>query len=205
MVQSNQQFLNPAGQVVTQGGSSYRESRRAPWSPAQLVAAAAGIVLIVIGGVALARAGLHLSPHVVPLTRTQVAGLGFTSMSGLIQVIVGVLLLGGGAYPDTARSTMAVLGVVLLAFGLIVAIDPTPFSTMWGFTTASGVFYTIVGAIVLIVAAVSPTFFSRRKVVAQSTDAYADSAPVVGGVVPVAQGPVAQAPVVEPPAPVRPY
>ncbi len=171
MVQSPHQVVTDTSQLSTRGGALVRETRRAPWSPAQLVAVAAGLVLVVIGGVGLARAGLHLSPSVIPLTHTHVAGLGFTSMSALIQLVAGVVLLGGGAYPDTARSTMAVLGVVLVAFGLIVAIDPAPFATMWGFTTASGVFYTVVGAVLLVAVALSPVFSSRREMVARSSDA----------------------------------
>jgi len=184
MVQS--QVVTGSEQLNAQGGARVRETRRAPWSPAQLLAIVAGLVLVVIGGVGLARAGLHLSPSVIPLTHTHVAGLGFTSMSALIQLVVGVVLLGGGAYPETARSTMAVLGVLLVAFGLIVAIDPTPFATMWGYTTASGVFYAVVGAVVLIAAAVSPTYFSRRKVVTQSSDAAVAAAPVPPGTAPAA-------------------
>jgi len=48
-----------SGRVAQTEGQSYRVADRAPWSPAQLVVAAAGILFIVIGGVALARAGLH--------------------------------------------------------------------------------------------------------------------------------------------------
>jgi hypothetical protein len=158
--------------VATGGESTYRVIERPPWSPAQLVAVAAGIVLVVIGGVALARGGIHFDA--VPVTRSTVIGLHFTCLSALIQLVAGVLLLGGGAYPDTAKSTMAFFGVVLLAFGLIVAIDPTPFFTMWGYTTANGVFYAVVGGVLLVAAAVSPIFFSRRRVVSGGGTAYAD-------------------------------
>lgn len=158
--------------VVTGGESNYRVTERPPWSPAQLVAVAAGIVLVVIGGVALARGGVHFDA--VPLTHSTVIGLHFTCMSALIQLVAGVLLLGGGAFPDAAKSTMAFFGVVLLAFGLIVAIDPTPFFNMWGYTTANGVFYAVVGGVLLVAAAVSPIFFSRRRVVSGGGTTYAD-------------------------------
>jgi len=86
--------------VVTDGESNYRVTERPPWSPAQLVAVAAGVVLVVIGGVALARGGIHFDA--VPFTHSTVIGLHFTCMSALIQLVAGVLLLGGGAYPDAA-------------------------------------------------------------------------------------------------------
>jgi len=158
--------------MVTQqrvDGASYHVTERAAWSPAQFVAVAAGLVLTVIGGVALARSGVHLSSSVIPLTRSSVAGLEFTSMSALIQLIVGIVLLIGGAYPYSAKATMGVFGVVLVAFGLIVAIDPTAFDTMWGFSTANGVFYAVVGAVLLIGGVASPVFFSKRRTVAQQS------------------------------------
>jgi len=97
MVQSNQQFLNPAGQSSPRGLELPRV-RTAPWSPASWSPPPPGIVLIVIGGVALAGPGCTLAPRRPP-HRTQVAGLRFTSMSGLIQVIVGVLPARGWRLP----------------------------------------------------------------------------------------------------------
>lgn len=152
--------MSPIRQQYVEGGTTYRTTARAPWSPAQFVAVAAGLVLVVIGGIALARSGLHF--NVIPLTHSTVAGLHFTSLSAVVQLVAGVILLGGGAYPYTAKGTMATMGVIMVAWGLIVAIDPQPFFNMWGYTTANGVFYTVVGAITLLAAAVSPIFFSSR-------------------------------------------
>jgi multisubunit Na+/H+ antiporter MnhB subunit len=152
--------------VARTEGASYRVADRAPWSPAQLIVAIAGIVFIVLGGVALARAGVHFDN--VPFTRTQVAGLWFTNMSALITLVVGVLMLAGAIDPDGAKATMWLFGVVLIAFGLIVAISPQPFTNMWGFHSANGVFYVVVGAILLLAGAISPVFYSsRRRVVSQ--------------------------------------
>jgi hypothetical protein len=139
----------------------YREVRRPPWSPAQIVALLAGLLLVVIGGVGLARSGLDFSN--IPLTHTQVAGLPYSCLSALVQLVAGVVLLGGAAHPDTARSVMIGFGVLLVAFGLIVAIEPAPFSNIWGFDSTNGVFYTVVGAILMVAAAVSPVFVSRQR------------------------------------------
>ena len=152
-----------SGRVAQTEGQSYRVADRAPWSPAQLVVAAAGILFIVIGGVALARAGLHFDN--VPLTRTQVAGLWFTNMSALITLVAGVVILVGAIDPDSAKATMWFFGVILIAFGLIVAISPTPFTNMWGYNSASGVFYVVVGGVLVLAGAVSPVFYSRRRTV----------------------------------------
>ena len=149
--------------VASTEGANYRVAERPPWSPAQLVVAIAGLVFIVIGGVGLARAGLHFDA--VPLSRTQVAGLWFTNMSALITLVAGVIMLVGAIDPDAAKATMWFFGVILIAFGLIVAISPRPFTNMWGFTTANGVFYVVVGAILVLAGAISPVFYSRRQVV----------------------------------------
>jgi formate hydrogenlyase subunit 3/multisubunit Na+/H+ antiporter MnhD subunit len=152
-------------QVARSEGSRYRVSNRAPWSPSQIVVGIVGLVFIVLGGVGLARAGVHFDA--VPFSRTQVAGLWFTNMSALITLIAGVILLVGAIDPDSAKATMWFFGVVLIAFGLIVAISPQPFTNMWGYDTASGVFYVVAGAVLIIGGAVSPVFYSRQAVMSQ--------------------------------------
>lgn len=172
--------------VVTDGESHYRVTERPAWSPAQLVAVVAGIVLIVLGGVALARGGVHF--NAIPFTHSAVVGLHYSCLSAIIQLAAGVLLLGGGAYPDAAKSTMVFFGVVLITWGLIVAIDAQPFYNLWGYTTADGVFYVVVGAILLVVGAVSPIIFSRfsrRRVVSGGGTTYAEP-PYTGQVPPPA-------------------
>ncbi len=149
-------------QVAASEGASYRVSNRAPWSPAQIVVAVVGLIFIVIGGAALARAGVHFDA--VPLSRTEIAGLWFTNMSALITLVAGVIMLLGAIDPDAAKATMWFFGVLLIAFGLIVAISPQPFATMWGYGTANGVFYIIAGAVLLLAGAVSPVYYSRHYV-----------------------------------------
>ena len=51
------------------------------WSPNQIVALVVAVAMIVVGGVALGRAGVTFSN--VPAHRSTVIGLGFTSMSAL--------------------------------------------------------------------------------------------------------------------------
>ncbi|HMD46625.1 MAG TPA: hypothetical protein VKG43_10715 [Acidimicrobiales bacterium] len=157
-------------QVAAEDGASYRVRERAPWSPVQLVALVVGLVLVVIGGVALARTGVNFDN--VALTHNQAAGLHYTCLSALIQVVVGVLIMVCGAWPDTARGAMWFFGVVLVAWGLIVAIDSTAFANMWGYTAADGVFYVICGIILIVAAAASPVFFSRRRVVSHQSTGY---------------------------------
>jgi hypothetical protein len=163
-------------EVVNEDGATLREVRRATWSPAQLVAVIAGVLLVVLGGLGLARAGTDFSN--LAASHAQVAGMWVSPLSALAELIVGVLVLAGGAYPAGAKGTMSVFGVLLLAFGLIVAIDPTPFFRTWAYTKGDGIFYAIVGAILLITAVVSPVFYSRRDRVVMQSRIQDDQAPV---------------------------
>jgi hypothetical protein len=147
---------------VAERDDKTQERGRAPWSPAQAICAIAGLVLTVIGGVALARTGWHVSD--VPATRTQVAGLHFTSMSALIQLAVGVFVLLSCVQPMAAKSAMVLTGLALLAFGLVVAISPVQFYNLWGYVRSTGTFYAVVGAILLLGASLSPIFTSRSSV-----------------------------------------
>jgi hypothetical protein len=147
---------------VVNNGSGYAEQQqrvvqRPPWSPTQLVVLIVGVVLIVFGGVALARAGIHFTN--VPFTRTKVAGLGFTCLSAVVTIVAGVIVACCSVHPYAARTIGWLAGVVFIAFGLVVALAPTAFTNMWGFTTANGVAIIICGAVLTVAAAVFPVLF----------------------------------------------
>lgn len=144
--------------VLTHWGGRVHARRRMPVIPAQAAAFVGGILLTVIGGVGLSRGGLNLAQ--VPLTHAQAAGLQSTSMSSLIQVVAGVVVLAAGIYPDTSKGVTLFFGVVLLAFGLIVAVSPGPFYEMWGYTASNGVFYASVGGALFVAGVISPRSFS---------------------------------------------
>jgi hypothetical protein len=152
-------------QTVNQDGSVVRETTRGAWSPAQIIGFVAGLVFVVLGGVALAKTGLNFSN--VALHHTQVAGLGATPVSALVELGVGLFLLAGDAHPSTAKATMSFFGALMLAFGLIVTFRPAPFFAAWDYTKGTGLFYVVVGAILLLAAALSPVFSSRRQVVVE--------------------------------------
>jgi hypothetical protein len=58
---------------------------------------------------------------------------------------------------------MSFLGLVALAFGLVVAIQPSSFTHSLGITGGGyGVFLIIVGAVTVVAANLSPVFFRRR-------------------------------------------
>jgi hypothetical protein len=145
------------------GYAERRVVRQRAWSPLQLVVLVVGVVMIVFGGVALARAGLHYTGSVIPTTRTKVAGLGFTSMSATITLVAGVFVACSCVSAAAARTAAWLFGVVFLAFGLVVALAPTSFTNMWGFTTANGVVLAICGAVLVVAAAVFPVLYSSAS------------------------------------------
>jgi hypothetical protein len=132
----------------------------APWSPAQAIVLAAGVLLTVIGGIALARAGLHFDN--IPATHAQAAGLRHTSLSAAIELGVGVVLLGVGAIPGAARSLMTLFGALLLGARLVIAIQPSSFHKWLGYDAGNGVFIAIIGGALLVAAMVSPVIWEQR-------------------------------------------
>jgi uncharacterized membrane protein HdeD (DUF308 family) len=155
---------------VVNNGSGYAEQQRVvqrpPWSPTQFVVLIVGVVLIVFGGVALARTGIHFTN--VPFTRTKVAGLGFTCLSAVVTIVAGVIVACCSAHPYAARTVGWLAGVVFIAFGLVVALAPTAFTNMWGFTTANGVALIICGAVLAVAAAVFPVLLGSSTSYARS-------------------------------------
>lgn len=146
-----------------ENGAVIREVRRAAWSPAQLIDVAAGVLLVVLGGVGLARAGTNFSD--LTYAHSQVIGLGVTPLSAVAELVAGVLLLAGAAYAASSKAMSSFVGVVMLAFGLVVALDQAPFHRAWDFGRPNGIACAIAGAVLLLSSIASPVFSSRRRIV----------------------------------------
>jgi hypothetical protein len=142
-------------------GAVVRQVSRPTWSPAQIVATIGGIFLIVLGGVGLAHTGFKFTG--TAYTRTIVMGLPVTSLGALVELLAGLVVLSGAAGPSAARATSSFIGVLGIAWGLIVALDPTAFGRLWGYNRNDGVFWIIVGFVLLVAAAASPIFMSRHN------------------------------------------
>jgi hypothetical protein len=148
-------------QVARTARSRFRTVEWAAWSPAQVVAGIVGVIYVVIGGIAWARAGTDFSD--IPATHAAVVGLQFTCLSAVVQLAAGVIVLAGAVSPVAAKSVSAVFGVASVVWGIIVAADVTRFATTWGYTTGTAVFYIVVGAILLLAGVASPVVFSRER------------------------------------------
>jgi hypothetical protein len=148
---------------VAQSQRTYRAEsvRRQPWSPAQVVAIAGGIIFAVFGGIALARTGIHFSN--VTGQHVTVAGAGQTQLLAYIEIGFGALLLLAGSIPGAGRGGMSFLGVVALIFGIIVVAQPSTFSHPLGIGKGYGVFLIVVGAVLMITAMVSPVYWTGTR------------------------------------------
>lgn len=129
------------------------------WSPGQVISGIIGLVFTVMGGVALARL---LPTDTLTGVSADVFGIGHTVIMGVIAVVLGLLFLSGAATPYATQRGMISLGIITLAFGLIVVIEPTAFDSALGLGQAGGWFYSAIGLISVVTGISSPIFTSRR-------------------------------------------
>jgi hypothetical protein len=125
----------------------------------QAVAGILGLVLVIVGGVAIARVGFD---SLIGDTTT-VIGIGHTLLLGLIDLVVGVLFLGAASSVYGVRGTLITLGGLALAFGAIVAIEPDPFVEYLGDGGPVGVAYAVVGLISLLAGLATRTFVREES------------------------------------------
>lgn len=143
--------------VVTGPGRTMRRSRRV-WSPAQVVAGIIGLVLVVMGGVALIRTGVS------DLTETATVGwYAHTGILAIIQLVLGLLFLGAAADALEARSSLVTLGVMMVAVGLIAVIEPDGTSEYLGDASTVGWTYLATGAVAGVVGLSAPVIASSRR------------------------------------------
>jgi hypothetical protein len=97
-----------------------------------------------------------------------VAGVAATRLWAIIEIVLGVILLGIAASPYRVRGSLVTLGLLFAAFGLIVAVEPDPFVEPLGVDQQTGIFWIVAGLVLVVVGWLSPTVVSsqqRRSVV----------------------------------------
>ncbi|MEX0869402.1 MAG: hypothetical protein WD011_06990 [Nitriliruptoraceae bacterium] len=108
-----------------------------------LLGGAAGVVLLVIGIVALARTGIPADTLTAPT-----AGVGpftRTPLMAIIEILLGVLLLSAAASRDV--DSLTGIGLVMLVFGIVWLIEPGAFTRLLGVGRETAAFYLVVGAL----------------------------------------------------------
>ena len=141
---------------------------RKTWSPAQIVAGGIGLFLTVMGAVAALRVGMDFN------TTDQVLGLTHTLFMALIHIVVGIIFLGAAGNALGGRATMTTLGLVLIAFGLVYGIEGDSLATALGGDQRIGWIYTVIGAVSLLTAWVSPTIHVRHEASDRTIDTVHD-------------------------------
>ncbi|CAN5291392.1 hypothetical protein BH18ACT5_BH18ACT5_18460 [soil metagenome] len=138
--------------------NSVRVSRFS-WSPAQWIAAAIGLFLVVMGAVALLRVGLDsLTGDVATVVTFE-----HTALMGIVDLLVGLFFLGIAGSALRSRSGLITLGMLCIAFGLVIAIEPDAMAEAVGGDQGLGWFYAVIGAISVVTAFASPTYALRKS------------------------------------------
>jgi vacuolar-type H+-ATPase subunit I/STV1 len=128
------------------------------WSPAQFVALLVGAAAIVFGIVALAKTGIHgdslRSPH------REVWSFDHTPLLAVVEIGFGVLLVLASVSAGASRALMALLGVLAVAFGVVILVDawPARMHRWFGVHDRNGWLFVITGAVVVLAGLVLPTF-----------------------------------------------
>ncbi len=137
---------------------------RSSWSPSQIVALVGGVLFAVLGGIALARGGFgDVTAHI------EVGGFHHTSLLGLIEIGLGLLLLAMAAIPGVERSGLVFVGALALAFGIVVVVQGEAFHGVLGTHANNGWLYVLFGGILLIAALLAPMIFQDRTVYGRSS------------------------------------
>ena len=134
-----------------------------PWSPAQIIGLVIGIGFTVLGIAAVARTGFDADhiyrPHYV------VWHLPHSPLLAVSEIGFGVLMVIASVVPGGLRSLMALLGAISLAFGIVILVDAAPdnLNKWFAVTHRSGWLFTIVGAVTVLVALMSPVFYAGTR------------------------------------------
>ena len=80
-----------------------------------------------------------------------------------ITLILGLIFLGGAGRAAQARSGMISLGVAMLAFGIVIFVEPDALGGALGVNQTSGLVFALVGLLAAVLGIASPTLMSRRS------------------------------------------
>lgn len=116
-----------------------------------------GVIILVIGVVTVARTGIPAND--LTAASTAVGPFSRTTLMGIIEVVLGLLLIGAGSTGNGLRG----LGLVFSVFGLVWLIEPGAFQGALGITHATGWLYLLVGLLALAGGLVSSGYLWTRR------------------------------------------
>lgn len=127
----------------------------------QVVAWASGLLLVVTGLVALARAGFDQIALGDPVVR--VAGLTATPLLALLMLALGVTLL-AAATGEVHDRTLRMFGIAIGVIGAVWAIEPAAFFDLLGVERDNGVAALTLAAAIVLTSFVPPLSIRRPGV-----------------------------------------
>jgi len=131
-------------------------ARASRFSPAAIVSGVAGIVLLIMGLIAVARGGLSGSITDPVVT---VVGFDHTPLLGLIEAGVGLILLLCALWGT--RASAVFMGALIAVAGIVIVATPDSFADTLAAQGSYGWFLIIVGVVVAVVALAVPDRSSR--------------------------------------------
>jgi hypothetical protein len=141
--------------------AQHRTASYTRFSPARIVTGIAGIVLLVIGLIAMAKGGFggSITDNVV-----SVAGFDHTTLLGIIDAALGLILLiiALAGTEGGARSAGVFFGVLIAVGGIVLAATPDSFSDTLAAGAGFGIFCVILGAVVALANLVLPSLAQSR-------------------------------------------
>ena len=127
------------------------------WSPAQFVSLIVGIAAVVFGAVALAKTGIHgdslRSPH------REIWSFHHTPLLAVAEIGFGVLLILSSVSAGFSRAFMALLGVLAVAFGVVIVVDawPARMHRWFGVHDRNGWLFLVAGGVIVLAGLLLPT------------------------------------------------
>ena len=130
------------------------------FSPGQVIAGILGLVVAVIGAIAVSRGGIDGSLN-VPIVR--VAGFDQSALLGLTELGAGLLLI-LAALSYAARGVIVAVGVVMVVAGIIVGSAGTTLLHDIGTSQRTGWAIMIGGIIAIVASSLGSVIRTRRSV-----------------------------------------
>ena len=133
------------------------------WSLTQIVVLVIGMLMMIVGGIGLARAG---SAGITSAIEPEVAvGLWQrTPLMAFIELAAGLILVVEGAQPKGNRAWLRLAGALALVFGIVLVAQPATFDSALGASRATGWTYGLFGAVLLGLGFGAPIVFERESV-----------------------------------------
>jgi asparagine N-glycosylation enzyme membrane subunit Stt3 len=156
-VPADGQVIVPAAPV---SGGQVRKAYASHFAPDAIIAAIAGLVILVVGLIAVVRGGFdgQMSDPVV-----QVVGFTHTTVLGLIEIAIGAALLISGA--TRSRSGAVLFGSALGIAGFVGAVQTKSFTKSLALESSMAWLAVLVAVVVVLAALMMPRFNRQSTVI----------------------------------------